>query len=210
MEGGRDIQGNRAGAQFLGLFDGPVDGGLVAGDDDIAGVVVIGDDADADLGTSGGGGLGQRQIGLRPDQRGHGAASNRNGALHGLAAQLQQAGRVGDRDRAGGAEGGIFAQRMAGDEAGAADVDAELDLQRAGGGQRNGHQGGLGVLGQRQLVLGPLAHQDRQLLAQRLVDLGIDLAGRGEGVGQGRAHADRLAALSGEQKGEGHAGLRRR
>jgi len=90
-------------------------------------------------------------------------------------------------------------------EGGARHVDVELDLQHPYRGQGHGHQGGLGVLGQGQLVLGPLAHQQGQLLAQGVVDLGIDLAGGGEGVGQGRAHADRLAALSGKQEGEGHA-----
>ncbi len=68
---------------------------LVARDHHVAGVVVVGHDADADLRA----GLGAS---LRPgpgrswaDQRGHGALAHRHGALHGLAAQLQQAGGVG-------------------------------------------------------------------------------------------------------------------
>ena len=206
MEGGRDIQRDGAGTQFLGLFDGTVDGGLVAGDDDVAGVVVIGDDADTNLGARGGGGLGQRQVGPGPDQRGHGTHADGHGALHGLTAQLQQSRRGAEREIAGGTQGRILAERMAGHEGGAGHIDAELDLQDADSGQRHRHQGGLGILGQGKLVLGPLAHQHRQLLAERLIDLGIDLACRGKGVGERHPHADRLAALSGEQQGEGHVG----
>jgi len=94
---------------------------------------------------------------------------------------------------------------VTGDEAGLGHVHAELDLQhpRRCGGYR--HQGRLSVLGQGQLVFRAFAHQVEQLLVQRVVDLGEDLAGAGEGVRQCSAHANALAALSGEEKREGHA-----
>jgi hypothetical protein len=116
VEGRRDVQRNGPRAQFLGLLDGAVDGGLVARDDDVAVVVVIGHDADADFRPGLRRLFGQGQIGLRADQRRHGAPAHRHGALHGLPAQLQQPGGVGERDRPGGAQGRIFAQRMAGHE----------------------------------------------------------------------------------------------
>ena len=38
------------------------------------------------------------------------------------------------------------------------------------------------------------------------IDLGEDVAGAGEGLGESCAHADALAALTGEEKREGHRG----
>ncbi|MNR20952.1 hypothetical protein D3C85_1378260 [compost metagenome] len=99
MEGRRDVQRDGPRAQFLGLLDGAVHGGLVARDDDVAVVVVVGDDADADFRTGLGRFFRQGQVGLGSDQRGHRALAHRHGALHGLTAQLQQARRVRQADR---------------------------------------------------------------------------------------------------------------
>ena len=88
---------------------------------------------------------------------------------------------------------------------GAGHVHAELDLQHAHHRDRDRHQRRLGILGQGQLILGTFPHQHEQRLAQRVIHLVEHLARRGEGAGQGPAHADGLAALSGEEEGEGHA-----
>ncbi|MNE54525.1 hypothetical protein D3C80_1493080 [compost metagenome] len=206
MEGRRNVQRNGACAQFLGLLDGAVHGGLVARDDDVAVVVVVGDDTDADFRAGLGRCFGQSQIRLRTDQRGHRALAHRHGALHGLTAQLQQAGRVRQADRPDRRQGRIFAQRVTGDKAGLGHVHAELDLQHPRRRRRDGHQGRLGVFGQGQLVFRAFAHQVEQLLVQRVVDLGEDVACAGEGLGESCAHADALAALTGEEKREGHRG----
>ncbi len=91
----RDIQRNGARAQFLGLFDGQINRSLIARDNDIALVVVVGDNANASCRTGLGGLFGQCQIGFRTDQRSHSALAHRHSALHGLTAQLQQADGVG-------------------------------------------------------------------------------------------------------------------
>src|SRR5690606_38743402 len=58
------------------------------------------------------------------------------------------------------------------------------------------HDRGLGVLGEGQFVLRPLAHQLEEMLAERLVDLLKHLAGCRRSLGERLAHADRLAALT--------------
>ena len=119
VKGRGDIERDGAGAQGLGRLDRALDPGLVAGDDHIAGVVVVGDHADAHLGALGRGLFGQGEVDLWPDQRGHGARAERRGALHGLAPQPEQARGVRQAERLGGRQGGIFSERMAGDEGGA-------------------------------------------------------------------------------------------
>ena len=102
----------------------------------------------------------------------------------------------------GGGERGIFAQRMAGDHDGPlAERPAALFLQHAQHGERVGHQGGLGVLGQDEFFAGPLEHQARELLLQGLVDFLEHLAGGGKGAGEVASHADGLAALAREDEG---------
>src|ERR1700722_693778 len=98
---------------------------------------------------------------------------------------------------------------MAGDEASLLDRKPELAFQRAGDRQAHRHQRRLGVLRQRQRLDRPFAHQLRQLLAECVIDLLEYLARRSEGLGQVRAHADGLAALSGKDEGEAHAWVSR-
>src|SRR3546814_1105449 len=58
------------------------------------------------------------------------------------------------------------------------------------------HDRGLGIFGERQLVLGTFAHQLEQLLAERVVDFLKHLARVTRCLGERLAHADRLAALT--------------
>ena len=74
-------------------------------------------------------------------------------------------------------------------------------LQHAHRRERHRHQRGLRVLGQRQLVGRAFPHRRRELLAERRVDLVEHRARRREGLGQGLAHADRLAALPRKHEG---------
>ena len=55
---------------------------------------------------------------IEPEDRRHGALPDRHRLLHRLAADLQQLCRVGERERARGAERRILAERVAGDEGG--------------------------------------------------------------------------------------------
>ena len=90
---------------------------------------------------------------------------------------------------------------MAGDELRRlAQLDAAFPGQRREHRQRMRHDRGLRIFGQLELVFRPLAHQPEQVLAERLVDLLEHVAGRAAGLGERRAHADRLAALPGKKK----------
>ena len=83
-----------------------------------------------------------------------------------LAAQFQQPGGVGDVERAGGGQGGVLAERMAGNDHGLlAQGEAAFLLQHTQHGERVGHQGGLGVLGEDEFLAGAFEHQPGQLLA---------------------------------------------
>ena len=72
----------------LGDLDRTIDGGLVAGDHDLAAAIVVGGLADLALR----GFVGDRNRGLviEPEQRGHRAGADRHRLLHGKAADAQQ------------------------------------------------------------------------------------------------------------------------
>ena len=93
---------------------------------------------------------------------------------------------------------------MTGDKLGVVLERDPLGLKHTHHGHGNGHQRGLGVLGQAQNVLGTFEHGGREALAQSFVDFLEDGAGHGILVGEILAHADGLAALAG--KGECSAG----
>ena len=102
-----------------------------AGDHHLARRIVVGDDADAALGRGflrhGFGGFD-----LGADQRGHRALAHRHGGLHRLAARFQKPRRIGQAEGARGAQRGIFAQRMAGDQARMpGEIEAAFLLQHA-------------------------------------------------------------------------------
>jgi hypothetical protein len=94
---------------------------------------------------------------------------------------------------------------MAGDVAGqAGERLAAVLLQDTHHGNADRHQRRLGVLGQDQVGFGPFAHQFRQILLQRLVDLVKDVPGGGEGPGQVDPHADGLGSLSRKDESATH------
>jgi hypothetical protein len=92
-----------------------------------------------------------------------------------------------------------------GDEGRLLDPDPELGSKGADHGEAHRHQGRLSVLGEGELGLRTLPHEAEQGLAEDLVHLLEHLARRGEGLGQGRSHADDLAALARKNKGEAHS-----
>ena len=62
-----------------------------------------------------------------------------------------------------------------------------------------GQDGGLGIVGQGQLALGPLPHDPRQPDAQGLVDPGEGIARGREPLGEILAHPDLLGPLAGTE-----------
>ena len=195
MERRADGQQHAAlGALRLGDLNGALDGGLDAGDHDLSAAIVVRRLADVSL--RGFPGDFRRRVEFEPEQNRHRALPDRHGALHGLSALFQQAGGVGKREGAGGGERRVFAERVAGDEGGlVGELEAARLFQRADDGEADGHDGGLGILGERQVFLRAFPHQFGELLAQSLVDLLEDLTGGSESLGQFAAHADGLRSL---------------
>ena len=163
-----------------------------AADHHLARGIVIGDDTDTTFaGRFDGDVFGLFDLGA--DQGSHAALAHRHGGLHRLAARFQQPRRIGQREGPGGAERGIFAQAVTGHQGGmSGDVEAEFLFHHPQHGDRGGHDGGLGILGQRQVGLGAFPHDLRQLLRQRVIDFGEDRARGRKGFGQPPAHADGL------------------
>jgi hypothetical protein len=60
----------------------------------------------------------------------------------------------------------------------------------------------LGVLGERELILGAVENDAAQRLAERGVGLGERLTAERLGVGQRAAHADLLRTLAGKEEGD--------
>ena len=76
-----------------------------------------------------------------------------------------------------------------------ADGKAGLGLQHAQGGDRDRHQGRLGIFGELEGFGRAIPDDGRQLLAERGIDL-VEYGPRGrKGVRQGLAHADGLGTL---------------
>ena len=127
----------------------------------------------------------RRDVGLRPDQRGHRPLAHRHGALHGLAAQLQQPGGVGQAAArrpppAPNIRPANGRRRRPPRRSRTPNSGSSIAHHR----QADRHQRRLGVLGQGQVVIRPLAHQPGEVLAQRVVDLLEHVARGREGVGQ--------------------------
>ena len=88
----------------------------------------------------------QGGVEFEPEERRHGALPDRNGALHGIAADAQEPGRIGNRQAAGGGKRRIFAERVAGDEGRVAlQVEPGFGLEHPERRQADRHQGRLGV-----------------------------------------------------------------
>ena len=182
------------GALGLGDLERALDRGLVAGHHDLPAAIVIG--GLADLALRGLVGNGDRGLVVEPEQRRHRAGADRHRLLHGKAAGAQQARGIADAEAAGGGERGIFAERMAGHEGGVPpDREAGLGLQHPQGGERDRHQGRLGIFGELQGLGRAVPDDGGQLLAERRIDLVENRARRRKGLRQGLAHADRLGTL---------------
>ncbi len=95
--------------------------------------------------------------------------------------------------------GGVLAEGVAGGEGGL--EVAEFSLQDAGSGDGDGEDGGLGVLGEFEGVVGAVEDELREREAEGVVGFFEDGAGGGEVVEEIAAHADRLRALTGEEEG---------
>ena len=93
-----------------------LDGLAVAGDDDLIRIIVVGDRADLTLGRFVGDFL--RFCAIGAEQRRHRPLADRHRGLHRPPAKLEQLRRGRKIDRAGGAQGGIFAQAMPSNEIG--------------------------------------------------------------------------------------------
>ncbi len=204
MEGGGDGQENGLhGPLLLGDGDGALHGGAATGDHHLSVRIVIG--RFAHFALRGFGGDGGRGGEVEAEQRRHGAFAHRHGLLHGGAANAQEARGVGNGEGASGGERRIFAQRMTGHEGGVGgEAEASFRLQHAQGGERDGHEGRLGIGGEGQFIRRAVPHEGGKLLREGRVHLVEDGAGGGEGVGKGLAHTHLLAALSGKDEGRAH------
>ena len=97
----------------LGHLDGALDGFLVAAHHDLPAAIVVGDGDDLAERRLLAGLLGRLE--LDAEQGRHRADADRDRLLHRLAAQLQKPRGVCELQGAGGGQGRVFAQRMAGD-----------------------------------------------------------------------------------------------
>ena len=107
---------------------------------------------------------------------GHCALSSGNGQLHGPPASLHGAHRIGKAERPGGHMGAPLAQRVSG---GQRRLHALLG-QHAPGGDADGENGRLGVLGELEVLFGPFEDQFGKREAESLVGLGKGLCGNGK------------------------------
>lgn len=187
VEGGRDGEGNDPfGAGGLGEFHGAVDGGGVAGDDDLVRRIIVGGGDDFALGS-----FGEESVqgAFREfEEGGHGADPGGDGLLHELAALADDADGVGKVEGAGGDEGGVFAEGVAGDKVGL-EAFAAGDAEGGGG---DGDEGGLGVFGLFQLLFGTVEAELADGEAEGLVGFGERGAGFGKRIVKRTAHSGEL------------------
>jgi len=93
--------------------------------------------------------------------------------------------------------GGVLAEGVAGGEGGG----EAFFREDAGGGYGDGEDGGLGVLGELELVVGALEDEFGESEAEGFIGLFEDGSGGGEVVVEVAAHAYGLGALAGEEEG---------
>ena len=151
-----------------------------------------------------------RRAEVEPEQRRHRALADRDRLLHRLAPEAQQTRGILKAQGARRAQGGIFAERVAGDEGRVArNAKSGLGLERAKRRHARRHQRRLGVGGQRQFGLGALEHELRQVLRERRIDPVEHLARGRKRFGERLAHADRLRPLTRKHQGRLHGKPRR-
>ena len=127
------------------------------------------------------------------EHRGHGAGPLPAGLEHELAPAAHQAGGVHIAQGPGGDVRAVLAQAVTRRRARRAEPVAHHGEHRGGMGQ----DGGLGVVGQGQLVLGAFPHQAGEGGAQRFVDGRERIPGGRKSLGQVLAHSDLLCPLAG-------------
>ena len=206
MERGRDRQQQRAlGPAGLGDHQRPLHRALMARNNHLRGVIVIGGLTDLQpIGAIGGLG-GDRSGGLivKAQQCRHRANTHRHGLLHRGPPDAQQPRRIGQRQRACRAIGGIFAKAVARHEIHMRKAKP-FGLQRAQGSNRGGHQRRLGILRQGQGFNLPLPDQRRQAFPQGFIHLLKHRPRGGIGLCQRLAHTNGLRALSGKYECSAH------
>ncbi len=211
--------------------DGAVDGGGGAGDDCLVGGVEVGggdgglvEDVLLDVGVglddwklrevgTGRGGFEADELGAEfvggqgakvdnlvggeAEDGGHGTLSGRDGLLHEAATGADGAYGVGEGEGSGGNVGGVLAERVScGDGGGDA-----VFCKDAGGGDRDGEDGGLSVLGELEGVFRSFEDDFRKGKAEGVVCFFKYGAGGGEGFNEGVSHAYGLGALTGKEEG---------
>ena len=119
-----------------------------------------------------------------------------NGLLHGRAARLHRAHRIGKGERSGNDVRRPLAQGVAG---GQRRLDAVLG-QHARRCHADGHNGRLRVFGQAQIFFRPLEAEPRKRKAERRVGLGKGLGGDRKTLGKLAAHANGLRTLPRKEK----------
>ena len=85
--------------------------------------------------------------------------------------------------------------------------DVEFGFEYAEGGDGDGEDGGLGVLGELEGVFGAVEDDVGEAKAEGFVGFLEDGAGGGVGVVEGAAHADGLRALAGKEECDGGGGF---
>ena len=135
VEGAGDGEADKAAAGFGGdEVAGGLDGGGIAGDDDLAGAVPVGGDDDAELAAGGDLVADFADAGaVEVEDGGHGAGLALAGVVHGLGAGADEAEAGLEIEDAGGVEGGVFADGVAGDDGG---IDAFVAQDGEGGRRR--------------------------------------------------------------------------
>ncbi|GAA3907742.1 hypothetical protein GCM10022276_27700 [Sphingomonas limnosediminicola] len=137
-----------------------------------------------------------RKYEVSAKQRGHRALPHWYGLLHCLPAQLQELGGGRKVERAGCAKCGIFAEAMPGDEIRSLrKVDATVFREGAEYGDRMRHNRGLRIFSELQLIVGAIAHEAKQVLAERFVDFLKHVLRGPARLGERCAHTNGLAAL---------------
>jgi hypothetical protein len=119
-----------------------------------------------------------------------------------LAAQAQETRGILESERIGGAQSGIFAERMAGHKGRLRSrVEALFGLENPQRRDARRQQRRLSVGGEGELRLGPFKHERGKLLVERGVDAVEHLARDWELVRQRLSHADRLRPLTWKHQG---------
>ena len=212
VEGCADLKHD--GALGSGLFaevGGEVDGAFGAGDDGLVGGVEIGGGDDGESGVEGlcvgGGGERSELVGClvadlvdegggEAEDSGHGSLTCGDGLLHVAAAVADGADGVGEVEGSSGDMSGVLTEGVAGGEGG----EDTLVYEDAGGGYRDSEDGGLGVLGELELVFRALEDELRELKVESGICLREGSCSDRVVIVEVAAHAYDLRTLAGEEE----------